>query len=235
MLQRRRSASRIDLRDLNALILRDQNNDNHLVTNYFPSSSPTPMTYRDLRLTMSKTPSPNIVIVPKPNSFQMTTDTNSERHIRKKTVRSNLKSFGADVYRNLRRSDSSGNLLPKQNSEDELLLLSNFSINEQQYISSGTGFFHPQNLPNIERQRLGLRRIGSGRTQISYASSPSLHIQPVEYFQQKPRRLSQYTTTTTKSAESKQDDEQAKKLSATSPEKQTRKQLHVYVPQIYSC
>jgi hypothetical protein len=160
-----------------------------------------------------------------------------------------------------------------------MVLLANSFMVDHGTPSATSGFFHPQNLPNIQKHRTNNNnsnnRIENIKARLSYSSSPLLHIQNVEHIRPTPidiqceennnnngtrtRRASsslriqhvgpmrptppqlvhrttpvdvryeedasEITTTTTTTTT----------ISLSAAETPTRRQLHVYMPQILSC
>lgn len=250
----RRSTSRVDLYDFKALLFRETTTTHTLTENVLPVQSPPPMTYRDLRLVMSKKLSSNIVVLPKTfplaappptlaasTSSKSTSPTFLEAH-RKVSHLKKSKRTRIDVYRSLYRAESPGvTLFKREISNDEIFLLANsFAIDHRSTLPT-SGFFHPQNLPNIQKHRLTYQephhRRGSSKTLSSYTSSPSLHIQHVGHSRPKSTRIAQFSTPVQVQLEEQHDETASTTtvIETNMPEKQTRKQLHVYMPQIFSC
>ena len=251
MVTTRRSASRVDLHDFKALLFRDPDTTYTMTENVLPVQSPPPMTYRDLRLVMSKKLSSNIVVLPRTfpaaaagsSSSVLTTSTKPtvREERRKVTHRKKSRRPGIDVYRSLYRAESPLSTLSKREiTNDEIVLFANSFAIDHQSSSPTSGFFHPQNLPNIQKHRLNYQqshpRIGSSKTLSSYTSSPSLHIQHVGHSRPKSTRIAQISTPSQVQVEEHHDQAiSTTVIEANMPEKQTRKQLHVYMPQIFSC
>ena len=250
----RRSTSRVDLYDFKALLFRETTTAHMLNENVLPVQSPPPMTYRDLRLVMSKKLSSNIVVLPKTfplaapapavvasSSSTSTSPTFVEARC-KVSHRKKSKRTGIDVYRSLYRAESPALTFSKREiTNDDIILLANsFAIDHQSKLPT-SGFFHPQNLPNIQKHRLNYQqphhRLGSSKTLSSYTSSPSLHIQHVGHSRPKSTRIAQLSTPIQVQLEEHHDEaaSTATVIETNMPEKQTRKQLHVYMPQIFSC
>ncbi|CAF2326568.1 unnamed protein product [Rotaria sp. Silwood2] len=250
MLTTRRPASRIDIYDNKTLLRHEYDTHINLTKTNLYSPSPPPMSYRDLRsLMLNKTSSSsNVVIIPESwNSTQkLVKDSSNEitsESPRKSAHRKKHKRQGVDVYRSLVRTDSRCSASSERDiTNDEMRFLANSFIVDHITATPTSGFFHPQNLPNIQRHRTihTNGRIGSSYTKSSYISSPSLCIQhfgrkrsttpqqthrssPIDVKHETTNSNMTITTTTTTT------------ISSPIHEPQTRKQLHVYMPHIVSC
>jgi hypothetical protein len=178
MVSTRRSTSRIDICDYSTLLYHGQDSNINLTKNYLLSHPPPPMTYRDLRSVMSNK-IPSNVFLPESLSPSKTITSQSRQ---KSSHRRKHKRQGVDVYRSLIRTDSRCSALSDRDiTNDEMMLLANSFVIDHISPSPASGFFHPQNLPNIQKQRINndINRIGSSTTKSSYSSSPSLRIQHV--------------------------------------------------------
>lgn len=255
----RPSANTIDLGQLNMFHSRETSYRERLKKrNYLSAPSPPPMTYRDLRLVMSDSPQSQIVLLPKSyakSSSSAALDPSSRSTSRGREHRRNHsqkkpKTSSFNVYRTLYRSDSPGLILSQLNaSNEDLILLTNTSTIDHQSSLPSNGFFHPQTLPNLSKQRRTLRqqmenssssRLGSSKTQSSYSSSPSLQIQNMKQF----RSFSTQRRESTETIEVEIDEDPDEMImtqtnsvitSTNLPEKHIRKELHVYMPQIVFC
>jgi hypothetical protein len=158
-----------------------------------------------------------------------------------------------------------------------MMLLANSFVIDHISPSPTSGFFHPQNLPNIQKQRINndINRIGSSNTKSTYSLSSSLRIQHVQHAQstpspqlinrptppeiiyrtttslaihrstplhlvQQPKPPEAIHRTTPVDIEYEESNNQmtittTSMISPPIPERRTRKELHVYMPQIISC
>ncbi|CAF5129052.1 unnamed protein product, partial [Rotaria socialis] len=70
---------------------------------------------------------------------------------RKSAHRKKHKRHGVDVYRSLVRTDSRCSASPDRDiANDEMIILANSFIIDHMTATPISGFFHPQNLPNIQ-------------------------------------------------------------------------------------
>ncbi len=186
----RRPTSRIDVCNYNSLLYRDYDSNINPRKNYLLSPSPPPMTYRDLRSVMSNIRSSNVVIVPiSLNSPQTLTNNSPVPNRRKHTSRKRHKHQPVDVYRTLVRAESRSSALPERDiTNDEMMLLANSFITDHIPPLPTSGFFHPQNLPNVQRNRNNNNnnRTEHIRAKSSYSPSPSLRIQHVGHMRPTP-------------------------------------------------
>ena len=223
------------------------------------------MTYRDLRSVMfNRTPSKFFFVpdtlhppqisrknssqVPRKNSATTLSLQNSRRSA---TNRKKQKCQGVDVYRSLSRADSRCSTLSEREApKDEMMVLANSFLIEHTSSLPIHGYFHPQNLPNIQKHRniYNSGRIGSSRTKFSYSSSPSLRIQHVGYKRPVTPQLIHRTTPTDLQYEEDNNETATATTTTTTttitateittsspiPEPQPRRQLHVYLPQVIS-
>jgi hypothetical protein len=246
MFSARRSTNCVEGFNLNAVLYRDHDTNINLIRNYLRSPSPPPMTYRDLRSVMSAKIPSNIVILPQSlNSSQKSTDTVRLHERRKSAHRKNHKRTGIDVYRSLMRPVSRGTILPEREiTNNEIILLANSFVIDHRSPTPTNGFFSPQTLPNIQKQRINNNnRIGSEKTHSSYSSSSSssspLRIEHVRHMRPISRQIEHPTTIV--DIQYKENNNNMTIITETTmipsdlPGKQTRKQLHVYMPQIVSC
>ncbi|CAF0785047.1 unnamed protein product [Rotaria sp. Silwood1] len=250
MLTTRRSTNRIDIYDNRTLLHEYDTNIKSIKTNLY-SPSPPPMSYRDLRsIMLNKTSSSsNVVIIPESlNSTQKSIKNSSNaitsENSRKSAHRRKHKRQGVDVYRSLVRTDSRCSASSERDiTNEEMIILANSFVIDHITSTPTSGFFHPQNLPNIQRHRSmnNNGRIGSSHTKSSYTSSPSLCIQhlgrrrsttPQQTHRTSPIDVLQYETTNNKMTITTTT---TTKIASPIPESQTRKQLHVYMPHIVSC
>lgn len=182
MLTTRRPTSRIDVCNYSPLLYSDYNENTDYTKDYFLSQSPPPMTYRDLRSVMSNLKSSKIVILPESlTSRQTLKEKSPQQNHRKQTARKKSKRQTVNVYRTLPRSESRCSTLPERNiTNDEMILLANSFVVDHISPSPASGFFHPQNLPNIQKHRTTSNsRIESIQTKLNNSPSPSLHIRNV--------------------------------------------------------
>ncbi|CAF0729718.1 unnamed protein product [Rotaria sordida] len=255
MLTTRRPTSRIDMYDNTTLLQHEYDTNINLKKTDLYSPSPPPMSYRDLRSFMfNKTPlssATNVVIIPESLNSTQKLVKNSSNVItvespRKNSHRKKHSRQGIDVYRSLIRTDSRCSASSERDlTNDEMMILANSFIIDHIISTPTSGFFHPQNLPNIQRHRTihNSVRIGSSYTKISHTSSPSLYIQ---HFGRKrsttPQRIHrtspidvQHETTTNNMTTTATTTITTTEFSSPIPESQTRKQLHVYMPHTVSC
>ena len=189
-----------------------------------------------------------------------------------------------DVYRSLSRVDSRTSpthAVDRNTTNEELMLLANSFVIDHLSSSPTSGYFHPQNLPNIQKHRLNnnnrsksrnapastfrfqqqigptkptpvdihynetkqttrSNRIGTSHTKSSSSSSSSSNFssRSQRVLRAKPTPPEQIHRTTP--VDTTYNDEDSEITTATVnysplPNSQTRKQLHVYMPQIISC
>ncbi len=178
MFTTRRSTSRIDVCNYNTVLYRDYDANVNFTKNYFLSQSPPPMTYRDLRSVMSNmTPSNVVILSEPPNSSQTLNKTPPVLHRRRHSTRKKHKRQTIDVYRTLPRTESRCSLVGEREiTNDEMMLLASSFVIDRVSPSPTNGYFHPQNLPNIQKNRI---KTGNNQTKPKYLSSPSLRIEHV--------------------------------------------------------
>ncbi|CAF3385237.1 unnamed protein product [Rotaria socialis] len=263
MLAARRSTNRIDIYDNTPLLHQEYDANINVKRNNLFSPSPPPMSYRDLRSFMLNKSSPsNFVLIPqsfntsheiKNSSTPVTTSENR----RKSAHRKKHKRHGVDVYRSLVRTDSRCSASPDRDiANDEMIILANSFIIDHMTATPISGFFHPQNLPNIQKHRLHTNhsaRIGSSHTKSSYTSSPSLRIQhlgrkpsvppevmhrtsPIDFlYETDNKTMMPSPASTIKTTAATTTTTLTTMISPPMPKIPDRKQLHVYMPQMLSC
>ena len=278
MFATRRPTSRIDVCDYNTLLYRDYDANINFTRNYLLSPSPPPMTYRDLRSVMSNITPSNVVIVSETsNPSQIRIKTSSNKIHRKHSPRKKPKRPPIDVYRTLPRADSRVSVLGERDiTNEELKLLASSFVIDHPSPAPTSGFFHPQNLPNIQKQRARTARSPSKSTQSSCSvvrsestgqsgpkildlqlkensnrskpnlpkPPPSTRIQSIRYSPPSPPQLMHRTTPVDVQYDEEDNDHHDHRITITItpvknsspiPEVPTRRQLHVYIPQIISC
>jgi hypothetical protein len=176
MFTTRRSTSRIDVCNYNTLLYRDYDANVNFTKNYFLSQSPPPpMTYRDLRSVMSNIRPSNVVILSEPSN--PLTKSPPVLHCRKHSSKKKHKHQNIDIYRTLPRSESRCSIVGEREiTNDEMMLLASSFVIDHVSPSPTNGFFHPQNLPNIQKHRI---KTVNNQTRSNYTSSPSLRIEHV--------------------------------------------------------
>ncbi len=281
MLTARRPTSRINIFNYNPLLYPDYDANINSTENYFLFQSPRPMTYRDLRTVVSNIKSSNLVILPESLKSSQELPRNSPiQNRRKNSSRKKQKHQGVNVYRSLSRADSRCSVLSERDiTNDEIMFLSNSFLIDHGSPSATSGFFHPQNLPNLQKHRINNNnnnnRIENIQNKLRYTSSPSLLIQHVEHIRPTPvdiqceynnynnnngirtslRRTSSslrmqhvgHTQPTppqlvhrTSPVDVQYEDDNSEitpttTISLSTSKTPTRRQLHVYMPQILSC
>jgi hypothetical protein len=277
MFTQRRSPSRIDVYNYNTLLYHDFDSSINYTKSFLFSQSPPPMTYRDLRSVMSNVRSSNIVILPETLNSSETLTKNSPQQIRRKNLsRKKHKRQSVNIYRTLPRSESRCSVLSEHRNitNDEMMQLHNAFVIDHITPSPTSGFFHPQNLPNIQKHRINNNRSGNSQTKSpslrircirhtkltpadiqyedngsrislnksSYSSSSSLRLHQTSYTRPTPPQ-SIHPTTPVDDVQYEEKNSQTTLTTTTAiteisppiPKAQTRKQLHVYMPQTLSC
>lgn len=165
----RRPSSRLDVSDYNTLLYRDYDANINFTKNYLLCRSPPPMTFRDLRSVMSNITPSNVVIVSETSTpSQIRIKTSSNKNHRKHSSRKKQKRPPVDVYRTLPRAESRGSVLGERDiSNEELMLLATSFVIDHPTPAPTSGFFYPQNLPNIQKQRARTARSPSKSTHSS--------------------------------------------------------------------
>lgn len=284
----RRPTSRIDVGDYNTVLYRDNDANVNSARNYLLSQSPPPMSYRDLRSVMSNISPSNVLIVAEtstPTQIRVQTSPNKTRrrsHSRKKQKRQPV-----DVYRTLPQPESRCSIAGERDiNNDGMMLLAKSFVVEHPTPAPSSGFFYPQNLPNIQKQRAKTGKSSSKSTQSSSSgsrndtngqpgpkiidlelkesirekktwqtrplyTSSSTRIPPIRYSPPTPPQMMHRTspidlqyeeeddncriTVTITSTTGKAKDSLPISEVPSLPEVPTRRQLHVYIPQIISC
>lgn len=173
MFATRRPTSRIDVCDYNTLLYRDSDANVNFTRNYLLSQSPPPMSYRDLRSVMSNINPSNLLIVSEtPTPSQIRIKTSTDKTHRKSHSRKKQKRPPIDVYRTLPQPESRCSGFGERDiTNDDMMLLAKSFVIEHPTPAPTSGFFHPQNLPNIQKQRAKTGKSSSKSTQSSSSAS----------------------------------------------------------------
>ena len=173
MFATRRPSSRIDVCDYNTLLYGDYDANVNFTRNYLLSQSPPPMSYRDLRSVMSNISPSNLMIVSEsPTPSQIRIKTTTGKIHRKSHSRKKQKHPPIDVYRTLPQSESRCSAFGERDiTNDDMMLLAKSFVIEHPSPAPTSGFFHPQNLPNIQKQRTKTGKSSSKSTQSSSSAT----------------------------------------------------------------
>jgi hypothetical protein len=183
MFTTRRPPSRLDVCNYNTLLYRDYDTNINFTKNYLLSQSPPPMSYRNLRSVMSTVVPSSLVTLPDSIDLSQTSIKSSPKvKHRKRPSRRKHERKGVDVYRTLARTESRCSALGERDiTNDEMMFLANSFIVDHVSPSPTSGFFHPKNLPNIQKHRTNnnnsTNRIGTSHIKSYYSSSPMLRTQ----------------------------------------------------------
>lgn len=242
VLDTRRSPPLVAICDFNALQIRDPKVNGN-TKSYLSSNSPQPVSHRNLRSIVTNRIPSNIVIVSK-RTVSPTSSNVSKSHHSKRDYKQNQKQTGFNVYRSIIRSRSQFSVTSERDSSnvDSNSLAATFTVDRVPLLPN-TGLYYPQNVSKLQKHDPSPthKRTTSSKTEGKNQASLSSYYDCAELTLSLSQKITDHTTTRRKQSydESSEDQTNAKimitkTMFPCTPKDQSRKQLHVYMPQV-SC